>query len=171
MSITDRHKRSFIESLSVKKVGNRSALADVVTKSRETFSETKCTRTSTCPASCRWTVKTGRWHGPVWEMTRYSRPGLNSFNSCRAFLHLADQRRRRRALQSSAAVQVRSSRDQRGNPSAYTTGSAICVNSVSLIAQFTPPARQDKTALPVSCLAWRCKLALSFIHTTRVHGP
>jgi len=37
MSITDRHKRSFIESLSVKKVGNRSALADVVTKSRETF--------------------------------------------------------------------------------------------------------------------------------------
>ena len=28
-------------------------------------------------------------------------------------------------------------------------------------AQFTPPARHDKTVLFVSCLAWRCELALT----------
>jgi len=27
-------------------------------------------------------------------------------------------------------------------------------------AHFTPPARQDKTVLSVSCLAWRCELAI-----------
>jgi len=35
-------------------------------------------------------------------------------------------------------------------------GSAV--QAISTNAQFTPPARQDKTVLSVSCLVWRCEL-------------
>jgi len=37
-------------------------------------------------------------------------------------------------------------------------------------AQFTPPARHDKTVRSVSCLAWRCDSALRFANSAKIVG-
>ena len=42
------------------------------------------------------------------------------------------------------------------------------VQAISTNAQFTPPARQDKTVLSVSCLVWRCELDKIAINAFRV---
>ena len=53
-----------------------------------------------------------------------------------------------------------SGRSRFGGKSVPRTRDLFCVEwYVKPYAQFTPPARYDKTVLSVSCLAWRCELA------------